>query len=215
MSTANDPKSPPADPNATHPPITTEQPAAGDDSRAAAGRSGAGHRRAAEEGRGRGAGAQERVDSRACRHREHPQAVDHGRRQGLQVRDREVRRGAAAGQGLARVHARRRRRVAGGAARRCRAHAEAAGRRVRQGADQGNRARGPEVRSPLSPGDGDGRQRPAREHRRHRIPEGLPAQRPGRAPGAGRGGQGAGMSDRLRVDDGPFGGLETGALGII
>ena len=196
MSTAKEPKSPPADPNATHPPITTEKSAAETIPEPQPADPGAGHRRAAEEGRGRGAGTQERVDSRARRHREHPQAVDHGRRQGLQVRDREIRRGTAAGQGLARVHAGRRRRVAGGAARRCRAHVEAVGRRVRQGADQGDRARGPEIRSPFSPGDGDGRQRPAREHRRHRLPEGVPAQRPRHAPGVGRGGQGGGMNER-------------------
>ena len=66
-------------------------------------------------------------------------------------------------------------------------------------ADPGNRPGRAEIRSASASGDAGRRQRPAAQHRRHGLPEGLPAQRPRAAPGAGHRFEGAGVARRRRA----------------
>ena len=68
---------------------------------------------------------------------------------------------------------------------------------------------GREVRPASPPGDGDGRRATSRPTPSSGVPEGLPAQRPRAAPGAGDRGQGAGTASR------PEAGVETGTRGGI
>ena len=127
------------------------------------GRSRARHRRAAAEGRGRGRRAARRLASRprrdrkTCASRRRPTSrgrtstrIERFAGELLPVKDSLESSLAAENASLDDAAGRRR------------AHAEAARRGLREGADRRDRPAGREVRSASASGDGDGRQRPSR-----------------------------------------------------